>query len=489
MPVMSGSGPTWLVMVRDVSHGVRVSGQPHVHLALVLDADTGAARGSSVAATRSAALRDVFRAALTDRAGPLPPAPPDRVLCSPAIAADVVRGLGRRAIPPPSVIEVDPVAEAEDIFDSFVGHMSGRHQPLDFATPEDWNLLYEQARRYDLAAPWERWTDSVDLAVNLRVGGRSNRYMALVLGNEGIQHGLVLYPGSSVAPGLREWEPGREVPMPPGTLMFNLDPRSEPPPEFIAKAARYGWPSGAEMVPVFLTFAKEGPGEPGIADVRHLTVAIAAVLQHDARGPIVHGTGERTAGELRLAGRRRASFTVDQLAPAEPAGEDAARLVAHEIGWDLVSDSVPVVMGSLPWESLTHLRRQARIHRPAPPTAPAPSGMAVPLLAILPTRKGDALASRLAEEDPLGVAVIEPDSRALVVLACARGAHALMELATGQPALDLFRRRLRSTKGVHVVMVADEASQRGEGEVFALFECHLPQLPRARGARRPRQRA
>lgn len=472
---MSGNAPTtWLVMLRDVSHAVRVSGARRVHLGLVLDVDTGVARGSSVASTRVAALRQTLRAALTEPLGPLPTGPPERVLCSRAIAAQVVRELGRRGEPTPSVIEVDPDAEAEDIFDSFVGHMAGRSQPPDFAPPKDWALLYEQARRYAEAAPWQRWPDTVELAVHLRLGGRSTRYVALVLGNEGIQHGLVLYPGTSLPPGLRDWEPGGEPPMPPippGMLMFHLDPPSEPPPELTAKATRYGWPAGAELVPVFLTVTEEGPGDPGMADVHHLSLGIAAVLQQDARGPVVHGPVTTTAGELGLADGRRGRFEVDQ---REPAGEDATRLVAREVDWDLVPASVPVVMGSLPWGSLPHLRDQARIHRKVPPTAPAPSGTAVPLVAILPTRGGGALASALAGEDPLGIAVIEQEGRALVVLAGVRGTHALMELASDEPALGLFQRRLRSTKGVHVVMVADESTQHGQGAVFGLFECHCP---------------
>ena len=197
--LVSGNAPTtWLVMLRDVSHAVRVSGARRVHLGLVLDVDTGVARGSSVASTRVAALRQTLRAALTEPLGPLPTGPPERVLCSRAIAAQVVRELGRRGEPTPSVIEVDPDAEAEDIFDSFVGHMTGRSQPPDFAPPKDWALLYEQARRYAEAAPWQRWPDTVELAVHLRLGGRSTRYVALVLGNKGIQHGLVLYPGTSI---------------------------------------------------------------------------------------------------------------------------------------------------------------------------------------------------------------------------------------------------------------------------------------------------
>ncbi|MGH7749238.1 MAG: hypothetical protein ACREQ5_31400, partial [Candidatus Dormibacteria bacterium] len=343
--------------------------------------------------------------------------------------------------------------------------------------------------RFLEAAPWERWDDTVDLALETRIGGRSTPYVALVLGDAGVQRGLVLYPGTSVPTRLREWEPGDEVPMPPGTLMFHLDPRSEPPPEYTATASRYGWPDGSDLVAVFLTLAAEGPGDVGMGEVHRLTLAIGAVLELDLRGPVVQGSRELTTGELRLAGGRRAGFAIRQLEPSEPPSDTRVR--AFQVTEDLLPARTPVVMGSVPRDALVELRRHARIHRPSPPDAPWHSASSVPLVVITPTRAGAAIAAMVAEQDPFGVAVVEHQGQALVVLACAHGAHALMELAADEPALDLFRERLRSSKGHHVVMVADEASSRGEGMVFGLFECHQPPSAppeRTRTARAPRRK-
>lgn len=43
-----------------------------------------------------------------------------------------------------------------------------------------------------------------------------------------------------------------------------------------------------------------------------------------------------------------------------------------------------------------------------------------------------------------------------------------------------------ATKGLHVVMVADEATSRGEGTVYVLFDCHQPLLGAPRQGGKPR---
>jgi hypothetical protein len=48
---MTVEEPTWIVMARDVSGTVTVTGQPRVVVALILDADTGLVRGISVGET------------------------------------------------------------------------------------------------------------------------------------------------------------------------------------------------------------------------------------------------------------------------------------------------------------------------------------------------------------------------------------------------------------------------------------------------------
>jgi hypothetical protein len=115
----------------------------------------------------------------------------------------------------------------------------------------------------------------------------------------------------------------------------------------------------------------------------------------------------------------------------------------------------------------------------------------VSLLAILPKpKKGDSIAAKVAELDPYGVTAIRTDEgQEVFVLAGTNGAQLLMEVSANSPSMSDFRRRMRATKGLHVVMVADQATSRGEGTVYGLFECHqpLPKEPRQSGKPRGRK--
>lgn len=311
---------TWIVMLRDVSRAVPVRGQPVVMLSLVLDMGTGLALGNAAASTSSEALAQGLQTATTKWVGPLAPGRPERVLCRPDLVTQVERELARMEAggPAPAVTGVGPVAEAEDIFDSLIGHMGGQSQPDELPAPGDWQLLFHHGLCYCQEAPWERWSDIAHLALTVSVAGEPTTYLAVVIGAEGVQRGLVLYPGTALPRGLGQWEPGRPVPVPAGTLMFFLDPPSEleAPPEFVAKALRYGWPVDAGVVPVWVGKGPDGPSDLSRHDVQRLILALAAVVTHDRRGPVVVGAGsDTTSGELALNGGRRASFSI-RLSPA-----------------------------------------------------------------------------------------------------------------------------------------------------------------------------
>src|SRR5262249_41957687 len=159
MPRVTTSRPTWIVLTRDISHAVRIATDPVVVASLILDADTGLARGMSVASSGREARAQAIRQALTKPAGTLPsgpPGPPRRVMCGLGGADAVTNELAALLDTPLVASEVVSV-EAEDIFDSFVGHMAGRRQPETFATPDDWAGLVATAREYLQAEPWLRW--------------------------------------------------------------------------------------------------------------------------------------------------------------------------------------------------------------------------------------------------------------------------------------------------------------------------------------------
>ena len=360
----------WLVLLRDVSHAVHVRGHSRLSAALVLDMGTGLLRGVAVGPTDGEALAQALATAVQRPAGPLPPGLPATVLSGPGLGEAVAEALRQASDEPvlPVVTEVDPPAEAEDIFDSFMGNMAGRAQPDDLPAPGDWELLYAQALAFYRSQPWSRWHDGIDLALEINLAGSTTRHAGAVMGNAAVQHGLVLYPGESAPGGLEDWKPGQPVPMPAGTLLCTLDPPDEPPLELVAKARRYGWPPDAELVPVFLRLGPdEDGGDPGRLDVQRLTVALAAVTSHDARGPVLADPAtEATTGALALSDGKRGSFSVHQRRPPDEAA--SARFRVHEAGFDLVPDGTPVVVGHLPWTSLLPLRSA----RPHPQTVPGP---------------------------------------------------------------------------------------------------------------------
>ncbi|MGE5156342.1 MAG: hypothetical protein ACM3JP_02475 [Betaproteobacteria bacterium] len=182
------------MLTRDVSHAVHIDAQPVVVASMVLDVDTGLVRGMGVAESGRDARAQASRHALTRPAGTLPPGPPARVLCGPGDAQALTGELATLLDAPAKANEVVSV-EAEDIFDSFVGHMAGRHQPEVFATPDDWARLIAAAEGFRQAPPWLRRADDRHLDLVVRVAGVAARYLAIVLGQEGVQRGLILYPG------------------------------------------------------------------------------------------------------------------------------------------------------------------------------------------------------------------------------------------------------------------------------------------------------
>jgi hypothetical protein len=484
MAPVADSTDTWLVLLRDVSRAIRVRGHSQLKAGLVLDVNTGLVRGLAVAPTDAEALTEAFSTALSKPAGTLPPGRPDRVLCGPGLAEPVIETLESLTSTPSlaPITEVQPAAEAEDIFDSFIGHMAGRAQPQELPAPEDWRLLFDQTLRFVGAAPWARWHDGIDLAIEVVTGGETTRHAAVVMGNAGLQHGLVLYPGDAAPAGLKAWEPSQPGPTPSGTLLCLLDAPGESPPELTAKALRYGWPEGAELFPAFVAVGPdENGGDPARIDVHRLTVAMAAVIAHDARGPVVaQPTTGASTGQVPLTHGQHGSFTIHQRPP--PDDPALPRFRVHQAGFDLVPEGTPVVLGHASWSALPELRHSARLHRPAPTDAPVPAGNEVPLVAVLPKRRhGDGIAAKIAELDPYGIAIIDTDDgQAVVTVVGGNGAEMLMEVAADSAGLAAFRRRLSETKGRHVVMIADRVDT-SRGDVYGLFECHQPPPPAREG--------
>ena len=209
----------------------------------------------------------------------------------------------------PTVEEVVPGAEAEDIFDSFVGQMAGRGQPAEPPSPGAWQVLFDQMQAFAEAAPWDRWADDIDFGATLELAGKKYRVNGVVMGNAGIQPGLALFPGEVV-------EIDGEGPAPPwpyeaGTLACTLDDPTDIPAEITARASRYGWPRTLRIVPSFFGMDQGGGRDFSAQDADLFCVLTAAVVAHDRhyRRPSAKA-GAPTNGKVLLSGSRTTRFSV-----------------------------------------------------------------------------------------------------------------------------------------------------------------------------------
>lgn len=299
--------PVWVVLARSIAHVVEES----AFVAMVLDQGTGLVRALSIDTSQGSALRAAMTKALTEPAADLPPAPPALVLCcglEPArVRQQLSRLLSKTDLPP---IHQEGIDEAEDIFDSLVGRMSGRDQPPpdDLPTPDAWRALMAATAEYARAQPWVRWPDDELAEVGITVDGGSDRYLASVIGASGVQRGLNLFPGGRLPAFGQLAGPT----MPAGTLIVWLDEHGdgdEVAPEFVGKAQRYGWPDDLPLLPTYLSFSRKGPADLSNVDVRRLTVGIGAVVQQSRR-PTAPPVGRARRGTVPVDADAVGSYTL-----------------------------------------------------------------------------------------------------------------------------------------------------------------------------------
>jgi hypothetical protein len=272
--------PGWLVLVRNIGDAVGDELGAFRFAAMVLDRETGLIRGLGLDVTQGSALRSAMSSALTKPAHVLPPVRPALVVCC-GVDTGPVRGqlaklLPKEAMPP--FRSHDPIDEAEDLFDSMLGHLAGRDQPEEFPSGDEWRALMAVTAEYAGAEPWLRWPDDEMAEVRVTVDGAVSDYLASVIGASGVQRGLNLFPGRTMP--ILGSKSGMPI-MPPGTLILWLDEWDQDDPadsEFVGKALRYGWPQTMPLVPTYLAFGPTGPADLSHTEVRRLTVAVGAVV-------------------------------------------------------------------------------------------------------------------------------------------------------------------------------------------------------------------
>jgi len=309
--------PTWIVLVRDLSE---LAADGPTVVSLVLDAATGLARGVAIGRTAAEARTSAMSSAASKPVAPFTNTPvPSEVLCTPGDAAaltkDLAAVLGHAPLPP--VRETQLPTEAEDILDELVAHLSGRTLPNELPTADDWTVLVEQTLEYAREEPWQVWPDDLQFTVTVTSEGNSASYVAAVIGRDGLQAGLVLYPGndlSAVVIPAADWQPEDPLPFQEGSLLLHLNPPDDTLEDMAAKAVRYGWPSDARWMPVWLSASPEGFADLSRSDAAFLTLAIAGVLARHRRatGPKGRRTA-RTTGSLALPGETAGRYTVADL--------------------------------------------------------------------------------------------------------------------------------------------------------------------------------
>ena len=149
------------------------------------------------------------------------------------------------------------------------------------------------------------------IKLTVEIDNAATRFVAVVIGQGGIQRGLVLYPDDALRSGPPDPRDDEPAPMPAGTLLLWLDPPDEVPPEFAAKAARYGWPEGTDLLPMCLIGGPTGLADLDRRSAHHLTLAIAALLAYDRRRQAPANGTTNTAGELALPGNRRGTYSIN----------------------------------------------------------------------------------------------------------------------------------------------------------------------------------
>jgi hypothetical protein len=325
---VSNEEPTWIVLARDVTGIITVTGEPTVALSMVVDVATGLVRAVAMGGTVRAACADAARRALSAPADPLLPQPPARVAYDVAHADDMLSAL-TEALPAtgpatgPELAAITPPARAEDLFDSLISRLTGVPQPDVPPSPRDWAQLYTASAAYYRARPWQLWTDADELDLVTEVDGERHRHVVIVYGAHGIQRGLAVLPVHPAAGHPAAGPLPSTGPSPTGALTLYLDPPHEVPRERLAKAQRYGWPRAADCVPIVAQVGASGLVDVDQRGARQLLLALTAVVAHQGPRSSAMTTGtveldEGAAGQYTISDRRSSPDGKSGTASAHP---------------------------------------------------------------------------------------------------------------------------------------------------------------------------
>ena len=175
----------WLILQRDLSVWVRQV-ETATFTTIVLDLLDRGTRAVEAGSTVEESLKHALSVAAKEPARGMRHAVPDRIQVPsglvPAMESVLESLQADAGFRPDTVVEeVTPEEGAEWVFDDFITQIVGQQPAEERLLPEDATLLYEQARRFMEAAPWQQWTSDDALLIDLKVGSERLEGIATII--------------------------------------------------------------------------------------------------------------------------------------------------------------------------------------------------------------------------------------------------------------------------------------------------------------------
>ncbi len=331
------------------------------------------------------------------------------------------------------------------------------------AAKDDMHFVYEQARRFVSARPWERLAHG-SLYLDLKVGSWQEA-CAQHFSNDSVS-ALFLFPGHQ---NLLDLQRAGMAEPPAGTIFVELldDPA---PPEAIAAVREHGWPVELRPIPAFRAISPDGWLPLERSQTRLLALALAAITDFD--GAVDSGPSAEIAGELTMPENTRGRYR----ARRAPDDDGMVPLMGMPRP-DLYGDAdCTLSFTTISWPEYWALRARAPVCRPA--KLPFEErGELIPVMTISGSRDHALeIAQKLTAAEPLGVTFGESDDVLAAILVGLKASYMLLQVQEQREELMLWRHATRSSGGAHAVAVEDTDAGQEPGDpntasVHAIFEC------------------
>ncbi len=331
------------------------------------------------------------------------------------------------------------------------------------AANDDLRFVYEQARRFVSARPWERLAHA-SLYLDLKVG--SWQEVCAQQFSTGSTNALFLFPGHR---NLLDLQRGGMAEPPAGSIFVELLD-DQAPPQTIAAARDNGWPVELRPVPAFRAITRNGWLPLERSQTRLLALAFAAITDFDGANAL--GPDAEVAGELTMPEATRGRYR----ARRAPGNDDGMVPLMGMPRLDLYGDADCMLsFTTISWSEYWALRQSAPFCRAA--KLPFEErGELIPLVTISGSRDEAAeIAQKLMAADPLAITFGESGDVLAAILVGLKASYMLLQAEEHREELMLWRHATRSSGGAHALVVEDkDAGQQPadqEASVRAIFEC------------------